>query len=107
MKIYHRPDLDYLSIDFSDEPEAKTSYKNGIIVRYNKKGNVIGVDITDSLHFFMTDETVDMKQAVKILGISESTMRRLVKNNKIQATKPNGKDFRFKKSDLILFKKAS
>lgn len=107
MKIYHRPELDYLSIDFSEELEAKTSYKDGVIVRYNKKGNVIGIDITDSLHFFMSDDTVDMKQAVKILEISESTMRRLIKSNKIKAVKPNGKDYRFKKSDLILFKKAA
>jgi excisionase family DNA binding protein len=45
-------------------------------------------------------------ELVRILGFSESTMRRLIKNKKIKFTKPNGKDYQFKKSDLILFKKA-
>ncbi len=106
MKVFHRPELDYLSLDFSSEPEAKTSYENGIIVRYDKKGHVVGIDITDSMNFFLSNDTVDMKQAVRILGFSESTMRRLIKNKKIKFTKPNGKDYQFKKSDLILFKKA-
>ena len=68
MKIYHRPELDYLSLEFSTEPEVKTSYENGIIVRYDKKGHVVGIDITDSMNFFLSNDTVDMKQAVKILG---------------------------------------
>lgn len=45
MKVYHDPSVDYLSIDFTDEVEAKSAYKDGIIVPYNKKGHVIGVDI--------------------------------------------------------------
>lgn len=107
MKIYHRPELDYLSIEFVDEVESKSVFENGMIIKYNKKGHVIGLDITDSMQFFMSDETVEMKDAVKILDVSESTIRRLIKAKKIKATKPNGKDFRFKKTDLILFKKAS
>ncbi len=107
MKIYHRPDIDYLSIDFSDELEAKSVFKDGMIVRYDKKGNVIGLDITDSIQFFLGQDTVNMQQACKILGLSESTLRRYVKAKKIKFTKPNGKDYVFKKSDLIEFKKAS
>lgn len=107
MKIYHRADIDYLSIDFSDEVESRSVFKDGMIVRYDKKGNVIGLDITNSIQFFLTDETVDMQQASKILGLSESTLRRYVKAKKIKYTKPNGKDYRFKKTDLIEFKKAS
>lgn len=107
MKVYHRPELDYLSIDFTNEVEAKSVYENGMIVRYNKKGNVIGIDIPDSLHFFLSDELVDLKDAKKILGVSKSTLRRLIKNKKIKFTRPNGKDYGFKKSELINFKKAS
>lgn len=33
MKIIHRADIDYVSIDFKDEIEAKSIYENGIIVR--------------------------------------------------------------------------
>jgi len=44
MKVHHDSEIDYLSIDFSNEIEAKSEYKDGIIVRYNKKGNVIGLD---------------------------------------------------------------
>ena len=32
--------------DFNDDAEAKSVYEDGIIVRYNKSGNVIGIDIT-------------------------------------------------------------
>ena len=37
MKVYHDPRVDYLSIDFKDEVEAKSVYKDGIMVRYDKK----------------------------------------------------------------------
>jgi|GEM_PF-917062 len=107
MKVYHRPDVDYLSIDFLEGTEHRTVFENGIITRYDKKGNVLGVDITDSLHFFMSSELMTLQEACKLLKISESTMRRLVKAKKIKATKPNGKDYCFKKSDLILFKKTA
>jgi excisionase family DNA binding protein len=107
MKVYHRPDVDYLSIDFTDELEHRSVYEKGIITRYNKKGAVIGIDITDSLHFFMSGELLTLQEACHLLKISESTMRRLVRAKKIKGTKPNGKDFRFKKSDLIKFKKSA
>ncbi len=106
MKIYHRPELDYLSIQLSDEIESKVVYQDGIIIKYNKKGAVIGLDITNSLQFFLSNETVEMKDAVKILSVSESTIRRLIKAKKISATKPNGKDFRFNKNELIKYRKA-
>ena len=54
MKIYHNSDVDYLSIDFKDEVESKSEYKDGIIVRYDNKGHVIGIDITDSMKLFST-----------------------------------------------------
>ena len=54
MKIYHHSDVDYLSIDFKDEVESKSEYKDGIIVRYDNKGHVIGIDITDSMKLFST-----------------------------------------------------
>ena len=41
MKIYHNSDVDYLSIDFKDEVESKSEYKDGIIVRYDNKGHVL------------------------------------------------------------------
>lgn len=106
MKVYHRPELDYLSIDFTDEAEAKSVYENGMIIRYNKKGHVIGVDITDSLNFFLTEDVVDLKEATKILKVSESTLRRMIKSKKIKFSRPNGKDYYFKKTDLITYKKA-
>ena len=106
MKIYHRPEVDFLSIDFKDEVEAKSIFKDGIIVRYDKRGNVIGLDITDSAQFFLGGEDISFTEACKLLGVSDSTLRRMVKSKKIPAKKPNGKDYRFRKSDLIKFRTA-
>ena len=100
MKIYHDSAIDYLSIDFSDEVEAKSIYKDGIIVRYNKKGHVIGIDITDSMKLFSSSDTMTLQEACSFLGISESTMRRKIKDRKIKFAK-EGKNYRFKKADII------
>lgn len=100
MKIHHNSDLDYLSIDFSDEIEAKSVYEGGIIVRYNKKGNVIGIDITDSMKLFSNSDLMTLQEACDFLKISESTMRRKIRAKKIKFTK-EGKNYRFKKSDII------
>ena len=100
MKVYHDSDVDYLSIDFTKEIEAKSEYKDGIIVRYDKKGNVIGLDITDSMKLFASSDLMTLQEACAFLGISESTMRRRIKDGKIKYTK-EGKDYRFKKSEVI------
>ena len=100
MKVHHDSEIDYLSIDFSDEIEAKSEYKDGIIVRYNKKGNVIGLDITDSMKLFVSSDLMTLQEACSFLGISESTMRRRIRDGKVQFTK-EGKDYRFKKSEII------
>lgn len=101
MKITHDPKVDYVSIDFKDGIEAKSIYTNGVIVRYDKKGHVIGIDITDSSKFFGAQATMTLQEAAEFLGISESTMRRRIREGKVKFTKPNGKDYRFKKSDIL------
>ncbi|MBF0441549.1 MAG: helix-turn-helix domain-containing protein [Oligoflexales bacterium] len=100
MKIVHKPEFDYISIDFKDEIEAKSVFKEGIIVRLDKKGNVIGIDITDSSIFFAS-QWVNMREACDLLGISESTMRRRIKEGKIKYRKVNNKDYRFNKADIL------
>ena len=100
MKIYHDSKLDYLSIDFKDEIEAKSEYHDGIIIRYDKKGNIIGIDITDSLKLFASSDLMTLQEACEFLGISQSTMRRRIKQGQISYTK-KGKDYRFEKVDLI------
>lgn len=100
MKVHHDKEIDYLSIDFTDEIEAKSEYKDGIIVRYNKKGNVIGLDITDSMKLFASSDLMTLQEACSFLGISESTMRRRIRDGKVKYTK-EGKDYRFKKSEII------
>ena len=100
MKVHHDSGVDYLSIDFTDEIEAKSDYKDGIIVRYNKKGHIIGIDITDSMKLFSRSDLMTLQEACEFLGISESTMRRRIKAKKVNYTK-EGKDYRFKKSEII------
>jgi len=101
MKIIHDPASDFLSIDFRDEVEAKTVFQDGIMVRFDKKGQVIGLDITDSTKLFLRSDSISLQEACELLGVSESTLRRKIKQGKIPYTKPNGKDFRFKKSDIL------
>lgn len=101
MKIVHRPDVDYVSIDFKEGIEAKSSYENGVIVRFDSKGNVIGLDITDSSRFFLGSDELDLKEACALLGVSESTLRRRIRDGKIKFRKPNGKDYRFRRKDIL------
>lgn len=100
MKIHHDAEIDYLSIDFTDEVESKSVYKDGIIVRYDKKGHVIGVDITDSMKLFASSDMMTLQEACHFLGISESTMRRKIRDGKVKYEK-DGKNYRFKKADII------
>ena len=102
MKVFHDSENDYLSIDFTGEVESKSVYKDGIIIRYNKKGHVIGVDITDSMKLFASSDMMTLQEACAFLGISESTMRRKIRDGKIKFVK-QGKDYRFKKSVIINF----
>lgn len=101
MKVTHKPDIDYLSIDFKDEIESKSYFQDGIIVRENRNGDVIGIDITDSTQMLMSSQYLTLQEACKLLKISESTMRRKIREGKIKYTKPNKKDFRFTKKDIL------
>ena len=100
MKVYHDSEIDYLTIDFTDEVESKSVYKDGIIIRYDKKGHVIGVDITDSMKLFASSDMMTLQEACAFLGISESTMRRKIRDGKIKYDK-DGKNYRFKRADII------
>lgn len=100
MKIHHDSAIDFLSIDFSDDIEAKSVYQEGIIVRYNKAGNVIGIDITDSMKLFAGSDLMTLQEACVLLGVSESTIRRKIRSNKIKFTMA-GNQYRFRKSDII------
>jgi excisionase family DNA binding protein len=101
MKVIHKPEIDYLSIDFTDEAEAETTFENGIIIRKNKKGHVIGIDITDSSQFFKQTDTMTLQEACKFLGVSEATLRRRIKGGRLKFKKPNGKDYVFKRADIL------
>lgn len=101
MKIIHKPEIDYVSIEFKEGIEAKSYLENGVIIRLDSKGNVLGIDITDSSQFFCGEEEITLQEACELLGVSESTLRRRIKEGKIKFTKPNGKDYRFKRSDIL------
>ena len=100
MKVHHDESIDYLSIDFTDEVEAKTVYEDGIIIRYDKKGHVIGIDITDSMKLFASSDLMTLQQVCDFLGVSESTIRRKIRAKKIKYIK-EGNHYRFRKSDVI------
>lgn len=100
MNVYHDTALDYLTIDFADEIEAKSVYENGIIVRYGKSGNVVGIDITDSMRLLSKSNLMSLREVCDYLGVSESTLRRRIRAKKIKHFK-EGNRYRFKKADII------
>ena len=83
MKVHHNTSIDYLSIDFTDDVEAKSRYEDGIIIRYNKNGHVVGIDITDSMKLFASSDLMTLRQVCDFLGVSESTIRRKIRAKKI------------------------
>ena len=104
LKISHDPEIDFLSIDFEPGVEAKSYHKNGVIVRLDKKGHVLGIDITDSTKFFNQNSSVSLQEACSLVQLSESTLRRKIREGLLPYKKPNGKDFRLKKSDVFKLK---
>lgn len=100
MKIHHDAEIDYLSIDFVDAVEARSVYEDGVIVRYDSRGNVIGIDITDSMRLFASSDLMSLQEVCDFLGVSESTIRRKIRARKIKFTK-EGNRYRFRKSDII------
>ena len=104
MKIIHDPTIDYVSIDFKDEVEERSYFHEGIIIREDNNGNVIGIDITDSSQFFSGESTISLKEACRLIGISESTIRRKIKRGQLPFTKKADRKYRFKKSDVLKLK---
>ena len=100
MKIHHDTARDWLTIDFAEEIEARSVYNDGIIIRYDKAGHVIGIDITDSMKLFGGSDFMTLREVCSFLGVSESTIRRKIRANKIKHTM-EGKRYRFKKSDVL------
>ena len=100
MRVHHDAEIDYLSIDFTNEIEARSVYEDGIIVRYDKKGHVIGIDITDLMKLFSSTDLMSLQEVCEFLGVSESTIRRKIRAKQIKFTK-EGNKYRFKKSDVI------
>jgi excisionase family DNA binding protein len=103
MKINHAPEIDFLSIDFKEGIEARSYFENGMIAREDEKDNILGLDITDSCKLFFNESKVGLKEACKILKISESTLRRRIKKGRIKFTK-KGNRYSFKKSALLALK---
>lgn len=101
MKIIHRPEIDYLSIEFKEGAEGRSYLQDGVIVREDRRGNILGIDILDSSKVFGAKDTLTLQEACQLLGISEATMRRRIKEGKIKGTKPNGKDYRFRRADIL------
>ena len=52
MKIIHRPEIDYLSIEFKEGAERKSYLQDGVLVREDRYGNFLGIDILDSSKVF-------------------------------------------------------
>ena len=100
MKIHHDTARDWLTIDFSEEVEARSVYSDGIIVRYDNAGHVLGIDITDSMKLFGGSELMTLQEVCAFLGVSESTIRRKIRANKIRHTM-EGNRYRFRKSDIL------
>lgn len=105
MKVHHDAVRDYLTIDFTDEVEARAVYEDGIIVRYDEAGGVIGIDIVDSMKLFASSDFLSLQDVCRYLNVSESTIRRRIKRKKIGYVK-EGNRYRFKRADVVKLKSA-
>lgn len=101
MKIIHRPEIDFLSIEFKKGTESRSYIQEGVVVREDRNGNILGIDIVDSSKVFGAKDLLTLQEACQLLGISEATIRRRIKKGEIKGTKPNGKDYRFKRADIL------
>ena len=60
MKITYDPEVDVLQIVFSDTPvEESDEEKPGIILDYDKNGNIIGMEILDASHRMENPRSVE------------------------------------------------
>ena len=74
MKIHHDKARDWLTIDFANEIEARSVCNDGIIVRYDKAGHVIGIDIIDSMKLFGRSDFRTQREVCDFPGDSGTTM---------------------------------
>ena len=61
---------------------------------------MIGIDITDSMRLFGGSDLLTLREVCDFLGVSESTVRRKIRANKIKHTM-EGNRYRFRKSDVL------
>jgi uncharacterized protein YuzE len=60
MKIAYDPDVDVLRIFFSNAPIAESDEeKPGIILDFDKDGNVVGMEILDASHRVENPRTIE------------------------------------------------
>jgi uncharacterized protein YuzE len=60
MKITYDPEVDVLRIVFSDAPvEESDEEKPGVILDFDKNGNVIGLEILDASHRMENPRSVE------------------------------------------------
>jgi excisionase family DNA binding protein len=55
----------------------------------------------DSSKVFGSKDTMTLQEACEFLKVSEATLRRRIKAGVLKGTKPNGKDYRFKRADIL------
>ena len=49
MKVYYDPEVDVLRILFSNQPiDESDEDKPGVIIDYDKKGNIVGMEILEA-----------------------------------------------------------
>ena len=99
-KIYYK-DADYMAILFKDELESRSYVEDGIVIREDKKGNILGIDILNYSKTLQESPYLSLKEASDFLQISESTLRRYIKQGKLKASQPNGREYRINKNELL------
>ena len=97
MKIHQDTSIDHLSIDLRDEVEAKSVYEDGLIIRYDEMGGVIGVDITDSMQFLANSDLLAF--VCESLGESEASLREKIQGQEAAAAVADAAGPRYDPSD--------
>ena len=67
MKIIYDPDVDALTVIFKDGPvEESDEEKEGFILDYDKKGNLVSIEVLDASKRIKEPNSVTMELARKI-----------------------------------------
>lgn len=113
MKIEYDKEVDALAISFVDKPRSARTKRvaEGINLDFNTKGDLVMIEILDASRFASPEKLsklpaashqLTLAEAAKESGLEHDTLRRLIHNGRLKATK-EGRDWMVELADLYTY----